>query len=49
MRQLTLYYREALQLQCLDSRSRLADVNAGMAGGKIARQRLAALDRAAGD
>ncbi|HFJ3367573.1 TPA: hypothetical protein ACGT6A_000807 [Salmonella enterica] len=43
-----LYYREALQLQCQDSQSRIADVNAGLTGGSSARQRLATLGRVAG-
>lgn len=40
-----LFYREALALDRRRSSMRVADVNAGMAGGKAARDRLAQLAR----
>ncbi|EMQ4189609.1 hypothetical protein WGY46_005389, partial [Serratia marcescens] len=42
-RQLTLYYREALQLQKQDSIDRILDVIAGRAGGQTATTRINAL------
>lgn len=39
-RQLKLYYREAQRLERRRSAARLVDVNAGMAGGKAATDRL---------
>lgn len=38
-----LFYREALRLDARAAAMRLADVNAGMAGGQHAKDRLAAL------
>lgn len=40
-----LFYREAQELQKADSLQRIADVNAGMAGGKHANERMNALGR----
>ena len=43
MRQIELFYREARRLDARASAARLADVNAGMAGGQPAKERLKAL------
>lgn len=42
-RQLSLYWREALRREARASAYRIADVNAGMAGGKHANERIKAL------
>lgn len=41
-----LFYREALELDKAESQRRIADVNAGMAGGDHAKERMKALGRA---
>lgn len=40
-----LFYREALELDKAESQRRIVDVNAGMAGGKHANERIKALRR----
>lgn len=42
-RQLRLFFREALRREAFANAHRVADVNAGMAGGKHARERIKSL------